>query len=807
MIRLTSRLVVCLLLVASARADSFEPPELAGRFTGTVTGKVNWVHKSNQWFMFWVESVQPDAAVGDATTFAEFTKLSQGLKIATAWSGKNQDAEQADFLKSLKPGMRLTLKLVPGYGGKGVRLAGVPFVSPPKPLVQAPLRPVDLSKVQGASVDEKAVTTTLRVDAAAAVGGDGAEGSPFARFADALACATELMKSGTAVRIRLAAGIYREGQFEIRFPSDVAARKATLIIEGDAPAKVIFSGADRMMGWKDEGEGLWSHDWPHAFGFFAGLMGEHNVQQLLGQRREMVFLDGVWQHPVILEDFDYTLKKLDQARAVEGQHGGPQVYDPRGFWTYRGFKPPKDVLFPGSFGVAERDENGKRIWLRLAPGVDPNAHQVEVMTRTQWARIAFKDNLVLRNLVFERYGDAYFPDEGWSREGAVQFGAPGEQGVDGYFQLHNVLVEDCAVRWNSGGGLTLDHLEHATFRRIDASHNGCGGIGQGSGHDLLIESCTTSFNNWRGYLGGCLGWAMGGVKFHEFRDMVLRDPVSIGNLCAGLWWDVNCENFLAERAVCLANRGNGIFFEISKGPIELSDAILSNPGRNLRLVCAEDVTLRNNVILVPPAAPENALTTDPNTGKMLNKLACAVDYEFYNRSSEKNDAQWDVLGHVLDGKPKTHNNFWLPGPVLAEGNVFVAGTNALGMHFSIWLGPDIRRQELFNKAWAGRSNLWFAAEAPTFLFVDFDQPEKNPRRNSRLDVEAWSQRFNETNAAWADPQFTDPIAFDFSVKPGSSLAGRKDLPLRRLPPAWATELAEHEAWVKTLRPGKGWATP
>ena len=678
------------------------------------------------------------------------------------------------------------------------------FIFPERPLVQAPLRPVDLSKITGAKIDEAAVTTTLLVDATAKPGGDGSATRPFLLFADALKQAGVLMKAGTGVRIRLAPGVYREGQFEIRYPDEVVPRRAALIIEGAEKGKVVFSGADVMTGWKDEGDGLWSCAWPHEFGFFGGLMGQNNVQQLLGQRREMVYVDGVWQHPVILEDFAYTLKELDQAKITEGQHGGPQTHDPKGYWSYLGFKQPKEMLFPGSFGVAERSENGKRLWLRLAPGLDPNKQLVEAMARTQWARIAYKDNLVVRNLEFRHFGNAFFPDEGWSRSGAVQFGAPGQSGGDGHFQLHNILIEDCAVRWNSGGGLTLDRIQHLTVRRVDASHNGCGGMGEGLSHNMLFESCSTNFNNWRGQLGGCHGWAMAGIKFHEFRDAILRDLVSIGNLTGGLWWDVNCENFLVERPISVANNGLGVFFEISKGPMELSGAILSNSGTNLLLVCAEDVTLRNNIIWVPPAPVDSKMQVDANTGKISNSVSSCVNYLFYNRSSDKGDANWDVLGHELEGKPKTHRDFWLPGPVLAEGNVFSAGDNAYGMNCSIWLGPDIRRKELFDKAWVGRGNLWSSSGTPGFIFVDFDQPEKDPRRNTQLDAAGWSTRFNETAAVAADPQFTDPANFDFTVKPGSPLAGRSDLPLRKLPAAWLAELAAHQAWVKTLRPGKGW---
>ena len=678
------------------------------------------------------------------------------------------------------------------------------YIMPQRPLVQEQLRSVDLTKVSGAVIDESSVTTTILVDAGVVAGGDGSAKQPFSTFSQALKAATVLLQAGTGVRIRLAPGMYREGQFEICFPDEMTARRAPLIIEGSATGGSVFTGADRMTNWKDEGDGLWSCAWRHEFGFFGGLMGQYNVQQLLGQRREMVYVDGVWQHPVILEDYDYTLKPLAQAKSTEGQHGGPQTFDQKGYWTYRSAQSPKEVLFPGSFGVTERLENGKRLWLRLALGMNPNTLKVEAMTRTQWARISFKDNVVVRNLTFQHYGNAYFPDEGWSRSGAVQFGAPGRSGGDGLFQLHHVLLERCTIRWNSGGGLALDNLQNLTVRQVEASYNGCGGMAQGTCHNMIFESCTTNFNNWRGQLGGCSSWAMAGIKFHQFRDARLSNLVSIGNLTGGLWWDVNCENFIVDRPISLANYGFGVFFEISKGPMELSGALISNSGKNLQLTCAEHVSLRNNIIWVPPAPSSSTMQVDPNTGKISNTVSSAVKYLFYNRSSDKSDAQWDVLGHELEGTPKTHRDFWLPGPVFAEGNVFAAGDNGYGMDCSIWLPSEIRRKKLFDKAWVGRENHWFSATTPGFIFVDFDQPEKDPKRNRQWGVTEWSTRFQEITPVFTDPLFTDPSRYDFTVKPSSPLAARTDLPLRKLPAAWLAEIAIHQAWVATLRPDKGW---
>jgi GH35 family endo-1,4-beta-xylanase len=132
--RLVSIAVLLFTVVASvARADEFDPPPVASEFVGTVTGKVNWVpaHTST-WFMFWVETLKPEQ--GDAQKFEPLLNLPQGLKIAVQWDSGTPNAQQLDFVSKLKPGDRLTLRLVRASDGNGVRLS----VKQPNASVPAP---------------------------------------------------------------------------------------------------------------------------------------------------------------------------------------------------------------------------------------------------------------------------------------------------------------------------------------------------------------------------------------------------------------------------------------------------------------------------------------------------------------------------------------------------------------------------------------------------------------------------------------------------------------------------------------------
>ncbi|MEM6312605.1 MAG: hypothetical protein AAF743_00850, partial [Planctomycetota bacterium] len=421
-------LVVVLATGRPAVASPFDPPEIAFGLTGEVQGKVLWAHESGTWFMFDAEVITPDDE--PAEKYDELLTLEKGLRVQIPWKGPGEPRpEFKAFVETLEAGKELTLRVRPGVDGKSLRLDKLPkvdaeqeaeeepapakpiaapaekptFVMPPIPDVQPPLESVDVSGVTGAVIDESVVEVTLHVAADAEPGGDGTEAQPFSGLSAALSAATAHLDRGEPVRILLAPGIYREAIGDIAFETD-AARQTTLIIEGDtAEGKVIFSGADRFTQWRDEGDGLWSHDWPHDFGFFAGMMGKQNIMGLLGQRQEMIFVDDQWMHPVILEDHSYGLDTTGPIIKKEGQHGGGGFADKTGSWEYLGFREPAEVLTPGTFGVAEMDENGNRIFLKLDAGVNPNDADTQVTTRGKFARFYPKDNLVFRGITIERF--------------------------------------------------------------------------------------------------------------------------------------------------------------------------------------------------------------------------------------------------------------------------------------------------------------------------------------------------------------------------------------------------------------------
>ncbi|MEM6314613.1 MAG: right-handed parallel beta-helix repeat-containing protein, partial [Planctomycetota bacterium] len=432
-------------------------------------------------------------------------------------------------------------------------------------------------------------------------------------------------------------------------------------------------------------------------------------------------------------------------------------------------------------------------------GVNPNDADTQVTTRGKFARFYPKDNLVFRGITIERFGHNILSGPRWRQTGCVlQFGVPG---VKPFFHMHDVLVEDVTLRWNSGGGASFHSTQGLTVRELDSLHNGGGGNVLGTVQNMLWEDVTTNFNNWRGALGHKRGWAIGGTKFHVFRDAIIRRHTALGNEMIGIWMDVNCENFLVEDAISIDNT-SGIFLEISKGPMEVRGGLFADNNRSaIKLLCAEHVTLRDNLFVMSDGQQRSGTGYDENIGRNTQKAAAAVEYLFYNRSSVKSTAQWDVFGTELFGKPKTHTVYALPGPVLAEGNVIVAGEQRFVMSMSAWLPPERRSPETIGGAWTGAGNVYFGADENSFLFTDIEVPGESPDHKKQLGLSSWSQRFEESESTFVDPQFADAGNFDFTVSSDSPLAERADeLPLIRLDPETVAEIRAWQQFLADLRP-------
>ena len=399
--------VIC---CSAVTADQFDPPPVKTPFKGVVSGKVKWIHNSTWWFMLEVESLKPDS--GDPAVYNAWRRSKKGLKVALTWVGpKRPHAKQHAYLKSLKPGQRITARLEPGHGGEGVRLSGDPNVSPDSARVQPagpemtpPAAPRGSFVAAGASLDEDTVQHVLRVDPN--------DASAHPTIAAAWPVAAQHLEAGEPTRLKLAPGVYREGLGLLRV--DETTRDTLLVIEGAGPGKTVWSGSDvwGQEKWQDLGEGLYAAAWPHHWGHHCYVW---ETPRPLGHRSEMVFVDGELMSQVLIEQYQYE-------RTGELIDHGNRKHS----WKYQSFREPKTAMPPGTFGVAERDKNGNRLYLRLPAGKTIDQVTVEVAQRRNPFRFdqggpfkPGKNRLVLKGITFQHFASR---TKDWGAEATLAIG-------------------------------------------------------------------------------------------------------------------------------------------------------------------------------------------------------------------------------------------------------------------------------------------------------------------------------------------------------------------------------------------------
>ena len=609
-------LLGALLVSGTARADQWDPPEVDKPFTGTAKGTVLWVHDSTWWFMLDVEELTPKDG-GDASTWQSWIDRKQGIKVGLQWAGPDKPKpDQHAWLKSLKDGQEVIIELQPGQQPrKSVRLAGVPKQDggegdgqgdeptgkrPSGPKAGKLVAPED----RGADIDESVELSVIRIDPA---GGGG-----FASLDEAKAEIEKNLIAGTPTKVELAAGVHRGTLGRI----DTTRGKALdtlLVIEGQGKGETVVSGADLVAAdrWEDLGGGLYRTDWEHDWGNFAM---QWEAPKVLGHRAEMVFVDGQLMDQVLIERYDYSIsgELMD--------HGNRKQQ-----WKYAGFLDPEkrpEVMPPGTFGVAERDENGNKVYLRLPEGVTIDDAQVEVSTRRQFVRFAGdqwskpgKNNLVLRGFTVQHYASR---TKDWGEEQVVALG----RGVE------NILIDDCAFVWNNATGLHL-HAKQITVRDTEASYNGMSGFG-GEFANAVLENNVTNFNNWRGAWGNMYGWNWGGAKFggKNGGNQTIRGHEAIGNLTHGFWYDIHPHHIDIDGLVSLKNYQTGLDIELTQGPFTITRALLAgNRSYEFTMSIVGDFVLEDSILYDSNSPPQAKL-------KKERVPHAAVNLQWYVRNDE-----------------------------------------------------------------------------------------------------------------------------------------------------------------------------
>lgn len=400
-------------------------------------------------------------------------------------------------------------------------------------------------------VDESLVGTVVHVDNGHAHASDDNDGlsaeAPLRTVRAGASKAVALNNGGHHVKLLIHSGIYREVDMVDFHGFTGEGKHAVLVVEGENAGEVILFGARQWS--RDEWvavegiEGLYKHEWPYDWGPEFSSWNGAKPSNVVAHRREIVFVDGVRLQQVLIEKTSWDW-------------GGRE-------YVYEGFLDPgldPDVLSPGSFGVAEMDSGHARpntIYVRLPVGTRFEEASVEVSVTTAPAlRIWQKNNLVLRNIVIEKYSGYHHnqltlgSDQWWVKTA----------------DCNNWLVEKCEFRDNGSCGLWLAWVRDVTVRD-------CRGYRNGGDHgiylywlqDAQIVGCETWGNNWRGRMGTYTNSGTAGITISGQR-VTVRDHYSHDNYGDGLRQDHIFRDYLIEDCRLENNSKSGMFIEIAPGP-------------------------------------------------------------------------------------------------------------------------------------------------------------------------------------------------------------------------------------------------
>lgn len=372
--------------------------------------------------------------------------------------------------------------------------------------------------------------TYLYVDAA--VGSDGNSGSwqsPFKTIQYAVNVANSLNQAGTGVRVIVNPGTYRE-YVNI---SNVSSTAAPFTLQAATPGTAIIAASDVVTNWKQQNATTYMTYWPYSAGPCAIPSGWPTTLAPIGQRSEMVMVNGV---------------PLTQVMAFN------------------------DML-PGTFYYSDVYK-----LLHIAPpaGTDMSKALVEVSARPKTLTLQGRSNVVLRGLSFEHASNCFN-----TTSASVS-------------SSYNVLIDSITADWNNWGGFGVFGSSYVSVQNSSASYNGGVGFMGTRGQNVEFYANESDFNNWRGAQGAFYDWAAGGAKFFQMRSTTIENQLSYNNQAQGLWFDTDNQNIKIDKSVLSGNVLAGLQIERNEGPITLQNSYLCNSGTGLNLLTSWQTKVINN---------------------------------------------------------------------------------------------------------------------------------------------------------------------------------------------------------------------
>ncbi len=546
--------------------------------------------------------------------------------------------------------------------------------------------------------------------------------------------AAQLVQPGDTVIVK--AGIYREHVRLTR--SGKAGLPITFV--ADPIGSVVITGADIATDWEraDNDAPIYRVPWRHRFAINRrpdGSLVEHHPddeRHKLWGRAELVVVDGKLCLPALTLD-DLRLAWRKHADALKSGKPSPVL------------QPPLPNLGGPFVGMFCADPQKGWLYLWLADGSDPNAHQVEVATRSALFGLSPWEN---------RDGVRFVHVRGFIFRHAATF--PQRAAV--WLHGSDNLLEDCVVEEMAGGGV----LVHGTIRRCLIRR--CGHTGGGaSGEKFLNEDCVWEGNSWKPINRG---WDAGGFKLAWAKDGVFRRCLFRRNGGPGLWLDIHVRDVVITECVFWENEHHGLFVEISRD-----------------ITITRNLFVRNGIGVVGKVEWPDWGIAGLTIAESQN---CVVAFNTFAGNKD------GIALREQGPRPLETPDFGVV-PYHNRGLILVGNVSAFnrGYQLALWYDngffgwhPAERakfKNEADYEAWLNANpdrvfdptkvgivldrNLYFAASGQKLVL--YGVPWR-PRYREFADLVEWAKATGfDRNSLFADPQFVNPQADDFRFRPDS----------------------------------------
>jgi parallel beta-helix repeat protein len=226
-------------------------------------------------------------------------------------------------------------------------------------------------------------------------------------------------------------------------------------------------------------------------------------------------------------------------------------------------------------------KGGSALIIHFAPGPPPSQRVVEITVRERIfaPRLRNLGYIHVCGFTMEHCANQ-FPEEFWKSD-SPQAGALGCRAG------HHWLIENNTVRFARSIGIdcgyegkrdlegsqpTPQNTGFHLLRNNTVTDNGCCGIAGMLSTETHIVGNVIQRNNLNHHLAP----EMGGIKVHYFVDGVIDGNLVTDNEAYGIWLDNVDRNARVTRNLVVANRGAGIFIELSEGPVSVDNNVVAN---------------------------------------------------------------------------------------------------------------------------------------------------------------------------------------------------------------------------------------